>query len=347
VHALRLSRRATVRLAGAGALTGFFGSRFASALAQDASPVASPTDCMVTSAEDNLALALRWFTDVLNQANPDAIDELVTPDIVFDPSNFPTSTGTAGIKDVLTTLFTAFPDVHYTTAETLSDDDMVVIRWSATGTQTSAFLGIAPTNESHRWSGIHFFRISCGKISDVWAEADILSQVGLSAPDGTPIPEDASATPGLLAGACQDSTPDEMTAIAQRWMDVWNTHDVTGYEDFVHPNAIHHFGVRPDAIGLPAIEAGLTAFFEGFPGLQATIATIVVDGNLVAIRYTDTGIQEGEFLGAAPDGKTVTWTGMTVLRVSCGQVIESWGEADGFGIWQQLGLLDRQATPVA
>ncbi len=346
MHALRLSRRATFNLAGAGALTGLFGTRFASTLAQDASPVASPTDCQITSAEDNLALALRWFTDVLNQSNPDAIDELVAPEVTFDPPNFPTSTGTASVKDVLTTLFTAFPDVHYTTAETLSDGDMVVVRWSATGTQADAFLGIAPTNESHRWSGIHFFRISCGKISDIWAEADILSQVGLTEPDGTPTPADASGTPGVLSGACQDLTPDAMTAIAHRWMDVWSTHEVTDYEEFVNPDSIHHFGVRPDAIGLPAIEAGLTAFFEGFPGLQATISAIVVDGNLVAFRYTDTGIHDGEFLGSSPDGETVTWTGMTVLRVSCGQVIESWGEADGFAIWQQLGLLDGQATPV-
>jgi predicted ester cyclase len=136
-----------------------------------------------------------------------------------------------------------------------------------------------------------------------------------------------------------------MERFANAWQDVWDSHDVTTYEGVVSPDAVHHFGVRSDAVGLPAIQNGLTGFFTAFPDLKGPIEDIVVDGDQVAFRYTDSGTDTGGFFGAPPTGNPVSWTGMTILRVSCGLIVESWAEVDGLSLWRELGLLENPGTP--
>ena len=48
---------------------------------------------------------------------------------------------------VLEMLITGFPDVKHTIDDVITEDDLVVILWTATGTQTGEFQGIAPTGQ--------------------------------------------------------------------------------------------------------------------------------------------------------------------------------------------------------
>ncbi|HET9661141.1 MAG TPA: ester cyclase, partial [Thermomicrobiales bacterium] len=274
---LRLSRRSGLRLAGLGALLSVAGGGHRGVAAQDSSPVASPDAGCVADPVLNRASAARWFAEVLNEGNLDVLDELLDPDAMLDPAAFPAVTGVPRVRQVLGDVLTAFPDVSYTVEDTLIDGDNVVIRWTAAGTQQDDYAGISANGEAQRWSGIHFFHFVCGRITNIWAEADILAQLGLV--------EDVQATPTALNDAtgspgagCATPSKAEMEGFAHAWQDVWNSHDVTTYEGVVSPDAVHHFGVRADAVGLPAIQHGLTGFFTAFPDLKGPIENIVVDG---------------------------------------------------------------------
>lgn len=344
VPPFRLSRRTGLRLAGIGALLSVAAGGTRRATAQDASPVGTPgADCLSDPAK-NGASAARWFTDMLNQGNLDLLDELLAPDAVLDPAAYPSVTGVTPIGQVLGEVLTAFPDVAYTVEDTLIDGDNVVIRWTATGTQQGDYAGISASGEAQRWSGIHFFQFACGQISNVWAEADILAQLGL-VDDVQAIPVALTSVTGSPGPACELSSREEMETIAHTWQDVWTSHDVTTYEGTVSPTEVHHFGVRSDTVGLPALQASLSGFFTAFPDLIGPIEDILVDGDRVAFRYTDSGTNTGSFFGHPPTGEPVTWSGINILRVECGMVVESWAEVDGFGLWRQLGLLENPATP--
>ncbi len=78
-----------------------------------------------------------------------------------------------------------------------------------------------------------------------------------------------------------------------------------------------------------------------------TFDQILAEDDLVLIRWTVNGTQSGPFFGNAPTGLEATWTGINIYRISCGKVIESWGEADGLGLRRQLGLLDDPGTPAS
>ena len=343
--ATKLSRRRAMQATGIGLAVGLVGTHGATVFAQDATLSASPaTNCAAGSEEDNLAVAKRWFNDGLNHGNIGVIDEIVSPDVNIDAATFPSGQAPETIKHIFTSVLTAFPDVQFSIEQSLTDGDYVVLQWTATGTQKADFIGVSPANGMRTWSGIHLFRLSCGRIVEVWTEVDGLSQVRLTTPEDTSAAASPEATPGFVIGACQTGSREENTAVAKRWLDVWNTKDVSLYEDLVHPDTVHHFGVLRDVAGIKDLQASAGQVFSAFPDLAVTMHEVVVDGDFVAIRFTDTGTQTGTFLGVEPTGKGVTWTGINIFRIQCGRVRESWSEVANIDIWRQLGKLDA-ATP--
>jgi hypothetical protein len=142
--------------------------------AQDATPAASPTSgCPTTTEEQNAAIARRWHEDVMNNHDLSVLDEILAPTTDFDPAGFAEDSGP---KQVLGALLTGFPDVHQTVETIITQDDLVAIRYSATGTHEGEFQGYAPTGKTITWTGINFYEIECGRIADVWSEVDAQSR---------------------------------------------------------------------------------------------------------------------------------------------------------------------------
>ncbi|MEM7330921.1 MAG: ester cyclase [Chloroflexota bacterium] len=71
-----------------------------------------------------------------------------------------------------------YPDLIYTVEEVVESENHVTIRWSATGTHQGSLWGfIPPTGKKISWSGIHLVRIQDNLIVEVWASANILTQL--------------------------------------------------------------------------------------------------------------------------------------------------------------------------
>ncbi len=316
-----------------------------SAVAQEASPVGSPPDaCISLSEAENVAVARRWYEEALNERNFDVIDEIVAADGRHDLIFYPETPNPEGIKQVLGDVLDAFPDVRFTVEESLSDGDLVVLRWLATGTFAAAYHGVPPSGEPASWSGINMFRFACGQIVEAWAEVDTLSQVGLN----LVIDDSAIATPGAEATPAADCAPGSEAAnadIAVQWFEVWNSGELSLYESLVSPDTIHHFGMHADAVGAKALQDGVQSFLTAFPDLVHSNDEVIADGNLVAVRFTQTGTFTGPFLGAEPTGEPISVTGISIFRVECGVVAESWSEEGGFALWRQLGIIEATATP--
>lgn len=122
----------------------------------------------------------RAFDEVYNQGNLDAVDELVTEDFVArSPSE--EIRGPEGMKQYVSALRAAFPDLHITVDDQFEDGDTVVTRWTARGTHLGPFLGIAPTGKQGSMTGIDIDRIVNGKTVECWTQSDalgLLQQLG-------------------------------------------------------------------------------------------------------------------------------------------------------------------------
>ena len=81
------------------------------------------------------------------------------------------------------------------------------------------------------------------------------------------------------------------------------------------------------------------AFLGGFADLHIIIDDLIEEDDRVALRWQATGTLTGTAMGVAPTGKPMTITGMSILRVRNGQIVEGWNNFDVLGMHQQLGTL--------
>ena len=118
-------------------------------------------------AEQNKALACRFYDDVINKKNLGAIDELGSPDFV-DHSNKPgQASGLKGAKDNTAMFLKAFPDMKVTVEEIVAEGDIVVARVSGTGTHKGNFFGTPATGKRVSFHGIDMMRYKGGKVVEV------------------------------------------------------------------------------------------------------------------------------------------------------------------------------------
>jgi steroid delta-isomerase-like uncharacterized protein len=87
------------------------------------------------------------------------------------------------LREFFSSLLAAFPDIHRTMTEIVTDDiHVVVTRWIVTGTHLGPFMGVAPTGNRINVSGISMYRINSGEIVDEWLEWDslgLMQQLGV------------------------------------------------------------------------------------------------------------------------------------------------------------------------
>jgi len=119
---------------------------------------------------------IRAFTeDVLNQGRWERVNELVKEDFIeLDPLPGQQQ-GREGLKDVLAMMRTAFPDIHWTITEMVSEGEKVVSRFHWTGTHRAPFLGIPATGKSVLVNGVVIDRLEAGKMADSRILMDTLS----------------------------------------------------------------------------------------------------------------------------------------------------------------------------
>lgn len=316
--------------------------------AQDETPEA---ECISTTPEENLAIAnMYWQESVWGEQGK--IRQIVAPDEIH---YWGIGGPTTGIEEFMTrwSLFNkAFPDLKFTVDLAVADSDLVATYWTATGTHEGEWQGIAPTNTKVTWNGVNIFRIACGMIAESWGEANhlgLLAQLGSTTipADLIDMPADSSATPMAAAATpCADDSPETNLAVAQRWTDeVWTQKALDVLDEIAAPEIVHHGGAFPDASGVEAVKAGVGGVLATFPDIQVTIDDAFAADDLVVVRWSGMGTQDGDYLGVPPTGTEVNFTGINVYRIHCGMIVESWSETNGLAVLRMIQ--EGVATPVA
>ncbi|MFN0165090.1 MAG: ester cyclase [Bryobacteraceae bacterium] len=124
------------------------------------------------------ALIRRWIEEVLNKGNLDVVDEIYAEDAVFGATLIPETRGRQAIKELVTAVRAAFPDIRYSLlGEPVVHGDRCAYRWTAGGTHGGEFLGIAPTGSYVTHSGTGTYRVRGGKIAELWGDWDALGMM--------------------------------------------------------------------------------------------------------------------------------------------------------------------------
>lgn len=128
--------------------------------------------------QERKAIVDRLYTEVINQKNVGAIDEIYADDVVGHGSKV---LDAQTVKANLTAFLTGFPDLQATADYWISEGDLITVHATFSGTHQGEWAGAAVTGKAVSWTQIDIYRLDNGKIVEIWQTvptADILQQLG-------------------------------------------------------------------------------------------------------------------------------------------------------------------------
>lgn len=138
----------------------------------------------MTTTVENKAIVRRTVEELWNQGDYRLIDEFVAADFVWHDTGISSS---KALRDYVTAMRTAFPDVRVIITDQVAERDRVVLRCVWKGTHQGEWMGIAPTGKLVTWTMILICRTTDEKIVEAWAEQNLfgfLQQLGAVPPLG-------------------------------------------------------------------------------------------------------------------------------------------------------------------
>jgi len=133
------------------------------------------------SVKANERVVEAFLQDVINEHNGDHAANYLNPDMQWSGGTVGTVTGRANVAGLFAGVVAAFPDAHITINDIFGQGDQVVVRVVVSGTQEGPILGIPASGRFVQWDGVDVYRLSDGKISNIWAGDDwtaILNDTG-------------------------------------------------------------------------------------------------------------------------------------------------------------------------
>ncbi|HTJ57158.1 MAG TPA: ester cyclase [Devosiaceae bacterium] len=285
----------------------------------------APSPRNVTQPEQNVALARRFFDELLNQGRFSSMDEIVTEDFQFTLPTISALSGKEALRGYVSFLRQAFAELKFEVVRELASDNKVAMRWRITGKHVGEFNNAPPSGNHVDEFGIDFFEFWGGKIKAVHVVAN---QFGL--------------TNQITAHPPKPLAPEENNAVAVKFFDaVWSKGDFSVLDTLVAPDAVDHStvgGKVKSEKGSGSFRAIVSMFRGAMPDIKLTIEDEIFAGDKVVHRWRLAGTNTGSLMGVPPTGKPVTFSGITTVRMRDGKIVERWTNVDELGVLQQLGV---------
>jgi predicted ester cyclase len=133
------------------------------------------------------------------------------------------------------------------------------------------------------------------------------------------------------------------TLIHEWFEEVWNRHDSNTIDRLLDEDGVAHGIVDANGKeprGPAAFKAFHQSFLKAFPNIAISVEDTVCEGDKIAARCIVRAKHEGDGLGIAATGKQVEFTGMCIVRVRNGKIVEGWNNFDFLKMHSQMGSID-------
>jgi steroid delta-isomerase-like uncharacterized protein len=122
---------------------------------------------------ESTELCRRWFEEVWNRGQRDAIGEMLAPEAPIHEGS-DTMIGADGFYPFFDRMQSAFSKIRVTVHDTIAEGDRVCVRWSCSMTHTGDSLGMPPTGKQIAITGISIIRVADGQMAEGWQNWDML-----------------------------------------------------------------------------------------------------------------------------------------------------------------------------
>ena len=136
---------------------------------------------------------------------------------------------------------------------------------------------------------------------------------------------------------------EENKAIVRRWFEeVWNRGRSEAIDEMFAADGIAH-GLSDDPekpmegpVGFKPFHA---AFRGAFPDVEVSVEDLIAEGDKVVARCSVRGKHTGDHLGVAASNVPVEFTGIAIVRIKDGKIVEAWNNFDFLKMNKQIGAI--------
>lgn len=299
------------------------------------------------------------FIGAFNNDDWDTVREVVADGFVFHhPIGGTVQAGPEGMIAAWAGFKTLSPDSWHPIPILIAEGDWVAVLLPTYGHFTGrSDQAPPPTGGPLDYGMVNVVRFEGGKLAEMWFGMDPLvelQQMGM-APASPPRPCGPTEQAGRVSfmGATRHEIatrppyggdPSADTAMSRavvgRWFDeVLGAHDLAALVEIAAPDIVVHPTAMPGEAGYHAVEAveqWLVEQWSTFPDLAAVNDFTVAAGDIVAARWHARGTSQGAFLGVAPTGRSLDYTGISMYRIEAGRIAEIWETRNTIRILHQL-----------
>ena len=125
-----------------------------------------------------------------------------------------------------------------------------------------------------------------------------------------------------------------------RWFEeVWNNKSESAVDELLAEDGVGYGLPGGEIRGPAAFKEYQRALISAYPDLRVHVEETITEGDKIAARCRVTGVHHGEGLGLSATNKPVEFTGLCMVRVKDGKIVEAWNEFNFMEMYQQLGAL--------
>ena len=128
--------------------------------------------------------------------------------------------------------------------------------------------------------------------------------------------------------------------VSRFYDEVWNRPDPSVIPQLFHPDCVLRLSLGVDRRGHAGMADYVREVTAALSDYRCDIETLVVEGERAFARMRFTGRHTGPFLGFAPTGAEIAWSGAALFDTDDGRIRSLWVLGDLAGL---TALLERQA----
>ena len=130
---------------------------------------------------------------------------------------------------------------------------------------------------------------------------------------------------------------EDIRNIVEKYGQTWDVDAPQGIiEEVFSADVVDHNPQPGQTAGIEGVRNIIYVYQAAFPDLHLSNDNIIISGDRAALRWSATGTHEGDQLGVPATHETVQFTGIDILRLENGRIVERWGESNGLEVMQQI-----------
>lgn len=146
--------------------------------------------------------------------------------------------------------------------------------------------------------------------------------------------------------ASQADTAASTEEIARSYFECVTNRDVAGMMEHWTPGGHGHIVGTAELTAPDTYSAWFNSLFAAFPDFRFEVNSITAQDDRAAVHWSATGTFNGTgvFEGMVPTGSSVNVSGIDLLQVKEGKLVELWAYLNGLELSRQVGALPPQGS---